>query len=95
MRRRRAPPDSNARSLAPLLPGACRAIEACHGSAGAPRALGGWGVLGSFVTLGRGAPGVSVYDAMGRAGVELGLMRDGEPRMVLLDARGGTAWKAP
>ena len=34
-------------------------------------------------------------DAAGRVRAELGLMRDGEPRMVLLDARGGTAWKAP
>jgi len=47
------------------------------------------------MTLGHGAPGVSVYDAMGRVRVELGLMRDGEPRIALLDARGGTAWKAP
>jgi hypothetical protein len=47
------------------------------------------------VTLAHGAPGVSFYDATGRARVELGLVRDGEPRIALLDARGGSAWKAP
>ena len=34
-------------------------------------------------------------DAAGRVRAELGVMRDGEPRIALLDARGGTAWKAP
>ena len=37
----------------------------------------------------------ALRDAAGRVRAELGLVRDGEPRMVLLDARGGTAWKAP
>ena len=71
--RRRAPPDSNARSLAPPLPGACRIIEAGHGSAGLSDKTGRPRV--GFVTL--------------------GLVGDGEPRMALLGARGGTVWKAP
>jgi len=48
-----------------------------------------------LVTLAQGAPGFTFYDTAGRARVELGVSRDGEPRLAVRDARGGSAWKAP
>ncbi len=47
------------------------------------------------VTLADGAPGLTFYDATGRARAELGLGREGDPSAALLDARGGPVWKAP
>jgi hypothetical protein len=48
-----------------------------------------------LVTLGHGVPGLTFYDALGRARAELGLARDGAASVSLIDARGGVSWKSP
>jgi len=48
-----------------------------------------------LVTLAHGVPGLTFYDALGRARAELGLARDGAASVSLIDARGGVAWKSP
>jgi len=48
-----------------------------------------------LVTLGQGSPAFTLYDTTGRPRVEFGVAREGEPHAALLDARGGSAWKAP
>jgi len=47
------------------------------------------------VTLAQGVPGLTLYDTTGRARLELGVIREGQPSVRLFDARGGAAWKAP
>ncbi|HEV8587203.1 MAG TPA: hypothetical protein VGT02_19750 [Methylomirabilota bacterium] len=48
-----------------------------------------------MVTLAEGVPGLTFYDTTGRARAEVGLAREGEASVTLLDARGGPVWKSP